>query len=137
MQKPHNTFITNVNKTVESNFYWKVNADYAPGVPDCFYEGSQRDLWIEYKYTVMPKRDSTLIKLTDYNKHMSLNQQKWIKRRYLARGDAWVILGTEQKAGYIFNDLSWKIPISTGDVKAGLLTFKEIAQHINAFINST
>lgn len=118
-------------------YAWKVNDDYQGGVPDCFYEGTQRDLWVEYKYVnPIPKRSSTMIDLCDHKRYLSKLQQLWLKRRYNKRGDTAVILGSTL-GGVIFWGLSWEKPIAAGDYKNLCMPHAEIMNGITTYISGS
>ena len=93
------------------NWSWKIHDSFAGGVPDSYIEGPKSDLWIEYKWCNLPKRDTTLIDLANPNQYLSRLQQEWLRRRHnLGRNDACVVLGHE-KGVNIFLGLSWETPI--------------------------
>ena len=130
-------YIQSVNRHVNWEYYWKINDMYQGGVVDCFYEGTEHELWIEYKYISskkFPKRDTTLIDLKKEKDFLSRNQQMWIERRHNFKNDAWVIVGSEH-GGVIFRGLGWKIPITAPDFKARALPQKAVAAQIQAFID--
>ena len=100
----------------EVNYKWKINDSYAGGTPDMFLEGISQDLWVEWKYIKpFPKRDTTVIDLTN-TKYLSALQQKWLVRRHHARGDVAVIAGSEY-GGVVFFGLEWQRPITAGKFK--------------------
>ena len=36
---------------------WKINASFAKGVPDAYFSGDDRDIWVDFKYLhKLPKR---------------------------------------------------------------------------------
>ena len=128
------SYIRSVNRhKTKDLYYWKINDNFAGGVPDSFYEGDARDLYVEYKYIKpFPKRPVTIIDLTDTKKYLSSNQQRWLLRRHIRRGDAWVIAGCEH-GGVIFRDLSWQTPISASDFLSRCLPPKELFQQIHTY----
>ncbi len=113
------------------NYKWKINDGYAGGVPDWFFEGISRDLWVEWKYIKpFPKRDTTLIDLTK-DEYLSPLQKKWLIRRHTRRKDAWVIAGCEY-GGVILRGLEWQQPLSAKDFKDRCLSHREICTKIVA-----
>lgn len=126
------SFIRAINRHVTCNHYWKINADFAPGVPDCFYEGTRQDLWVEYKYiSKPPARGTTLIKLSEI---LSPKQHLWLDRRYQTRNDCWVIIGHPQ-GGVVFTDKTWSIDIPYKDFLQKNLKKREIGLLISTTIN--
>ena len=107
------TFTASFKKKLpDSIFWWKINDNFAGGVPDVFLEGEYCDLWIEFKYIkTLPKRPDTLIDLTN-QKYLSKLQQKWLTRRQERRGDTLVCVGCPQGVA-LFWGTSWKTPIAT------------------------
>ena len=66
MAKPETVFTNSVHTHLDrATLYWMKNHnEYVGGVFDCWYSGkgdSSTDLWIEYKFVVLPKRDATLV----------------------------------------------------------------------------
>ena len=74
------SFVASIHRILKKHpvHIWKINDQYAGGVPDAFYEGVNSDLWVEYKYIPkLPKRSTTKIDLTS-PKMLSMNQQLWM-----------------------------------------------------------
>mgnify|MGYP003609555235 CR=1 FL=1 len=62
-RKPENTFIASVHKHLPVGLYsMKNHNQYNAGIADVWYS-AKRDWWIEYKFLVLPKRDTTVIDL--------------------------------------------------------------------------
>ena len=115
--------------------YWKIHDSFKNGVPDALLEGAHRDLWVEYKYIkTLPKRDTTMIDLTNPNKYLSLHQQKWLERRYHLRQDTLVLVGAPV-GSVLFWDLSWKRPISTASFRQQAVSTKDAARWIVNAVN--
>ncbi len=113
----------------KDKYKWKINDNYAGGVPDWFFEGEAKDLWVEWKYIkVFPKRPQTMIDLTS-KKYLSTQQQRWLERRNRIRGDAWVIAGSEH-GGVVFRGLEWKNSISAEAFLSKCLSHKELCSLI-------
>lgn len=128
-------YIKSVNRHINLSWQWKVNDNFTSGIPDCFYEGTARDLWVEYKYIRrFPKKPGTLIDLTRTDEYLSKLQQLWLERRVHLRGDAWVICGSEH-GGVIFRTLAWQRAIEASTFKAIALPQRQIASIINAYCN--
>lgn len=129
------TYIDSISRHIIDPHQWKINDMYATGVPDSFYEGSERDLWVEYKHIKpFPKKPTTLIDLTNPKYYLSKKQQLWITRRHSIRKDAWVIVGSEH-GGVIFRDLGWQKPFSASEFLERVMPAKLIAAEIMAFID--
>jgi hypothetical protein len=87
--KPETTFLGGVNKHLpESVYHMKNHNPYVGGVPDVWYSGSGGDLWVEYKFIVMPKRGETVIKID-----LSKLQQTWLSQRHAEGRNVAVIVG--------------------------------------------
>lgn len=106
------TFTSAFKKKLPANiFWWKINDNFAGGVPDVFLEGPERDLWVEFKFIkALPKRPDTLIDLTN-QKYLSKLQQLWLKRRHDKRQDTLVCVGCPQGVA-LFWGTSWDKPIT-------------------------
>jgi hypothetical protein len=81
--KPENTFISSVHKHLPVELYhMKNNNPYNSGIADVWYSGVEQDLWVEYKFLVIPKRGDTVIDLVGgKNPSISALQQTWLKDR--------------------------------------------------------
>ena len=120
----------------KDQYRWKINDPYQGGVPDLFYEGLKRDLWIEVKFIKpFPKRDTTLIDLTDPKRYLSKLQQLWLTRRHSLRQDAYVLVGCEH-GGVLLSGHEWQTPISGKELKERCATHKAVATQIEK-ISST
>lgn len=88
-----------VNRKLSSDLYaWKINAQYAPGVPDCWYSGPFTDLWVEWKYKhKMPKK---------HKPNCSDQQLQWLNREYDNGRNVLVLVGSPE--GIVFyEDKKW------------------------------
>lgn len=83
----------------------KNNNVYCAGVPDVWYSGPGSDLWVEYKFIVIPKRPDTLIKI-----ELSELQKTWLKDRENEGRSVGVIVGCAE-GGVWFQGLSWDMEI--------------------------
>ena len=118
------------------NWSWKIHDSFAGGVPDSYVEGSKSDLWIEYKWCNLPKRDTTLIDLSNPNQYLSKLQQEWLRRRFtLGRNDACVILGHDLGCN-IFFGLSWETPLTKNDLLKTAFTKVTARNHILNIVTS-
>ena len=103
-------------------FSWKINDNYAGGVPDMFIEGDVAEAWCENKYIkALPKRGTTMIDLTNTNKFLSQLQMDWLERRWHRHKDAYVLVGCPE-GDALFQNLDWMTPISTEDFRSRLIT---------------
>ena len=62
--KPETTFYTSVHRHLPSTDLLhreKMSNPYRGGTFDHWYSGKKADLWIEWKFVVLPKRDDTMI----------------------------------------------------------------------------
>ena len=115
-------------------FQWKINDNYAGGVPDLFIEGDNADLWLESKrIQTLPKRDTTVIDLCNPNQYLSQLQQLWLRRRSDKRGDAAVLVSHKAKAT-IFFDREWEQPMTTLEFTRRLQPIDTIVDYILARI---
>ena len=100
----------------------KTHNPFIGGVPDCWYSGPRGDMWVEYKFIVLPKRDSTIIKAD-----LSELQKEWLTGRTREGRRCRVIIGCKE-GGVILED--WTKEIRTSEFKSLLQTRKEIAEYI-------
>lgn len=118
-------YTSNVGKRLPSDKIrsWKINDNFAGGVPDAFYrhvEG-KTPLWAEYKFLkALPKRPTTIIK-----PDLSALQLHWLKEAVAANENAVVIVGCEsikhkrQVCGVVLHDpLEWENGITAQEFEA-------------------
>lgn len=89
-------YTANVGKRLPSELFrsWKINDNFAGGVPDAFYRAKNgvKPLWVEYKFIKqMPKRGATMIK-----PNLSAQQRAWLIEAQNANELAVVIIGCEE-----------------------------------------
>lgn len=127
MSKPETTFIGSVHKHLppgRKNPYWMKNHNaYTGGVWDCWYSGAA-DLWVEYKFIVVPKRGDTMI-LPD----LSGLQTDWGRDRLAEGRNLAVIVGCKE-GGVIFENLEWEAEIASAAFKVRIMDRRELAQWI-------
>lgn len=102
-QQPENTFIAAVHRHLPVDLYrMKNHNQYNGGIPDVWYSGPAGDLWVEYKFVVLPKRDATVIKveLSDLQKH-------WLAFRHAEGRNVGVIVGCKD-GGVWMPGITWK-----------------------------
>lgn len=137
MSKPETNFYTAVHKflpPVDELHREKMSNPYRGGTADHWYSG-KNDLWIEWKFEVLPVRDTTLIDICGGKKpSLSHLQQDWLRCRYAEGRDVYVIIGSKE-GGVIMTEPSagrfaWERPITAAHYRANLMTRKEIAAWI-------
>lgn len=108
MSKPENTFIASVHRYLPSGIYrMKNHNQYNGGIPDVWYSGSSADLWVEYKFIEIPKRDETIIDLTSgKNPTLSQLQQEWLTSRHAEGRNVAVVVGSKLGGVWLPN-LDW------------------------------
>ncbi len=90
------TYTTAIHKKLPPHiFHWKINDNFAGGVPDAYYmiegEPQTRDLWVEYKLIkALPKRETTLIK-----PDLSPQQVIWLRRLENSGKNVRIVVGVE------------------------------------------
>jgi hypothetical protein len=131
--KPETTFIGSVHKHLPLSLYRvKNHNEYAAGIADCWYSG-KRDLWIEYKFIEVPKRDTTLIDLVGgKNPPLSHLQQGWLRERSAEGRNVWVIVGCRE-GGVFFRKRTWETPVTAVDFRAEIQSRKDLAAEIAIF----
>lgn len=89
-----------------------------------WYSGPKADLWVEYKFIVLPKRDTTIIK-----PDLSALQLEWGKKRLEEGRNLRVIIGCKE-GGVILMNRSWENDLTTEQFKDFLIPRLSVAQHI-------
>lgn len=131
---PENTFIRSVHAHLPGGLYhMKNHNEYNGGIADCWYS-ARHDLWIEWKFVAIPKRDATLIDLHAGKKPaMSALQKEWLKNRLEEGRNVWVGIGSKT-GGVILRDLEWEQPITARDFRARIVDRKALAGVIAGFV---
>lgn len=86
------SFIRSVHRLLPKDLLvWKINDNFAGGVPDAFISGQSGSIWIEYKYIkALPKRPGTLLKTS-----LTKQQLLWLTRLTANGHKAWLVIGVE------------------------------------------
>lgn len=129
MSTPENTFISSVHRHLPVSLYHMKNHNaYNGGIADVWYS-SKSDLWVEYKFLALPKRDKTEISLVMGKTPMlSPLQQRWLKDRWSEGRNIYVIVGCKE-GGVIFQSpTNWEATYTTAEFKSLLYSRKDIAQ---------
>ena len=128
---PENTFIGSVHKHLPPELYrMKNHNQYNGGIADCWYSGSEGDLWVEYKFIKVPTRDDTVINLiTGKNPDISFLQQDWLRSRYGEGRNVGVIIGSKDGGVWCPGD-SWDAPFTARQFRLALKTRRELAELI-------
>lgn len=129
--KPETTFYTSVHKHLPPEVHReKMSNPYRGGTADTWYSGTKADLWIEWKFIVLPKRDDTMIDLCGGNKpSLSGLQQDWLKNRHAEGRDVWVVVGSKE-GSVILKNLRWELAFPTDWFRHKMMDRKAIAQAI-------
>jgi hypothetical protein len=133
--KPENTFISSVHKHLPVELYhMKNNNPYNSGIADVWYSGVEQDLWVEYKFLVIPKRGDTVIDLVGgKNPSISALQQTWLKDRDAEGRNVGVIVGSKE-GGVWFPNTSWDFTYTASQFREWIVSRKELAGYINSFV---
>lgn len=127
MSHPENTFIASVHRHLPVELYrMKNHNQYNGGIPDVWYSGKRSDLWVEYKFVALPKRDETIIA-----PDLSALQRDWLRGRHIEGRQVGVIVGCAQ-GGVWFPGLSWEVSPTRRDFLAQLQTRPSLAATITA-----
>ena len=135
MAKPETVFTNSVHAHLDrATLYWMKNHnEYVGGVFDCWYSGkgdSSTDLWIEYKFVVLPKRDATLV-VPD----LSAIQAEWGTDRANEGRNVAVIVGC--KEGGVYLPPGYWAPLPASEFRRRILTRKALAALITEKVCST
>ncbi len=134
MAKPETVFTNSVHAHLDREaLYWMKNHnEYVSGIFDCWYSGKgeeSADLWVEYKFIVIPKRDTTMIV-----PELSPLQMQWGVDRHQEGRNMAVIVGSKE-GGVFLHPGQWGA-LSTRDFKEKLLSRQALADLITGMVNS-
>ena len=104
----------------------KNHNQYNGGIPDVWYSGPRGDMWIEFKFVVLPKRYDTIVKI-----ELSALQQNWLASRHAEGRCVGVMVGCKE-GGLWLPGLSWQDPITAGTFRAFMRTRAELAATITS-----
>lgn len=134
--KPETNFYTSVHAHLPpvTELHREKNANpYRGGTPD-FWFSCRRDLWVEYKFIEVPKRDDTVIDfISGKDPHISGLQQDWIEHRLSEGRNVWVIVGCKA-GGVIYRNDGWRHPITAGEFRCCILDRKTVAAELRKFL---
>ena len=126
---PENTFIASVHKHLpEAVYHMKNHNEYIGGVADVWYDGPMNDLWVEYKFIAVPKRDDTVIDLD-----LSKLQQEWLRNRWNNGRNVAVVVGCKD-GGVWFENGAWEKTMTAEHFRLWTVPRKEIAQLITEWV---
>lgn len=127
--KPETTFYRSVHRFLPSQVYqMKLHNPYLGGPPDHWYSGPKSDLWVEWKFTQLPKRETT-----DLLADLSPLQARWLEQRYAEGRNVAVVLGCPL-GGVIYTELSWGQPLTLGEYRVRLLKRNQLARWIEEIV---
>lgn len=130
MAKPESTFIGSVHKHLPASLYRiKNNNMYNSGQPDCWYSGNKSDLWVEYKFVVVPKLDLTLIIPS-----LSELQRNWLVSRHDEGRKVAVIIGCKE-GGVWLPGIAWNRNFSAGEFRFKTETRATLAARLETAVN--
>jgi hypothetical protein len=124
-RQPENTFIASVHRHLPVELYrMKNHNQYNGGIPDVWYSGPAGDLWIEYKFVILPKRDSTVVGI-----ELSELQKNWLRSRHAEGRKVGVIIGCPHGGAWL-PGTDWDCLYSTLDFRALIKSRQDLAATI-------
>lgn len=101
--------------------YWKINDNFAGGVPDAFYRllnAHQSPVWVEYKHLhSLPKRLSTVV-----IPKLSAQQKLWLSEAVNADEKAWVVLQIGTNQIFVYENIAeWTNGVTTEHISNNLI----------------
>ena len=120
-------YVKSVHRHIPSHIYrWKINDNYAGGVPDAFYCDIGGMLFVEYKYIPkVPKRGTTYIVPS-----LSELQKLWLAGRENQNVAVIVVLGTPLGSIVFSSNRTWERGITRDELDLYALPAKEVARII-------
>ncbi len=120
------SFIRSVHRKLPADIYvWKINARYVDGIPDAWYSGTGGHLFVEYKFVMLPKRPTTLVRA-----ELSALQYNWLIDRQLQGRPVAVIIGSDD-GGVWFEDFDQaRRGIPQNDFRNRIIPVVDIARKI-------
>ena len=129
-RQPENTFIASVHRHLPRELYRiKNNNVFNSGQPDCWYSGQRFDLWVEYKFVVLPKREDTTIGIT-----LSELQKDWLTSRHSEGRQVGVIVGCKE-GGVWFPGVSWQTELNSAQFRASIENRQTLADIVKKAVS--
>lgn len=123
---PENTFIASVHKHLPESVYWMKNHnEYNGGIADVWYDGPCGDLWVEYKFIVLPKRSTTLVPVD-----LSDLQAEWLRDRKFNGRNVAVVVGCKEGGVWFDDPRHWERSHPAAAFRSLIMTRQEIADRI-------
>lgn len=133
--KPETTFYESVHRHLPLPSLLhreKMSNPYRGGTADHWYDGPKADLWIEWKFIVIPKRDGTVISLVNGKQPiLSTLQQDWLRER-VANGRRVAVVVGSKTGGVWFGNTSWGLPFTAGEFRSLIKSRAALADQIVA-----
>ena len=108
---------------------------YNGGIADVWYSGNKKDLWIEYKFVNIPKRDDTPIDLiSGKTPSVSRLQQHWLASRHREGRHVGLLVGSSA-GGVWFPGISWGAPLTAGLFRSRIQTRASLASCIRGLVS--
>ena len=127
-RKPETNFTNGIHRYLPVAVYrMKNHNEYVGGIPDVWYSGDFRDLWVEYKYIPVSKPRTPVIP------DLSAKQLHWIKSRRAEGRNVWVIVGYKQGGVIVENLDDMERGIRPDHFLARTLTRQQLAHAIALF----
>lgn len=128
-RKPENQFVTGVHEylpPVTELYRAKMQNPFTAGIWDWWYSGREADLWVEYKFSTLPKRPDTL-----FVPNLSPLQRAWGQGRTKEGRELLVVQGFRDGGVLYTKDRPhWEDELSAKELKHLMRSRKEIAQYI-------
>ena len=125
MAKPETSLIAGIHRHLPPKFHWeKMHNPYRGGTADCWYSGAKSDLWIEYKFVLLPARDDTLIPIK-----LEPLQVQWLQGRLAEGRDVAVVVGCKEGCA-LFTGREWLTPVKRSEFVSLLSSRKSLATWI-------
>lgn len=123
--KPETTFYESIHRHLPPELHReKMHNPFRGGTFDQWYSGKNKDLWVEYKFIVLPKRPATLVVC-----NLSKLQLDWGRKRLAEGRNVHVIMGSKE-GGVILYPTEWSDSLSAGDFARRTVSRQKIAEWI-------
>jgi len=132
MSGPENTFIASVHRHLPTGLYrMKNHNQYNGGIADVWYSGDKADLWIEYKFEVLPKRDDTIVPID-----LSPLQREWLTGRHAEGRSVGVVVGCREGGVWFPGTTGCGAGLPVKSFRGLLITRIELADLIRRSVSS-
>jgi len=132
MAKPEATFISYINKRINTDIYKQsMYTPYSGGTPDNYYEATNLTLWIEYKF------EHKMPKIYRLSEKLSPLQLRWLNRAYENGQNVAVVVGFGKHDVVVFIDQAWIYNYTEAELREHIISRQQFIKDLDDYMAGT